>query len=92
MLAGVVGDLQHVEGDPVDAGLAQRVQTGDVRTAVVDLNLEQDFCVIFVQVIILKHRRKSHMRLRTIKIISTISASLLYSHKCLVRLIFNELL
>ncbi len=37
MPAGVVGELQYVERDAVDAGLAQGVQAGDVGAAVVDL-------------------------------------------------------
>lgn len=33
MLAGVVRDLEDVEGDAVDARLAQSVQAGDVRAS-----------------------------------------------------------
>ena len=33
MLARIVGDLEDVEGDPVDARLAQSVQAGDVRAS-----------------------------------------------------------
>ena len=33
MLSGVVRDLEDVEGDAVDAGLAQGVQAGDVRAS-----------------------------------------------------------
>ena len=33
----IVGDLEDVEGDPVDTRLAEGVESGDVRTGVVDL-------------------------------------------------------
>ena len=36
MLSGHVRDLQDVEGDPVDAGLAEGVEPGDVGTLVVN--------------------------------------------------------
>ena len=37
VLSRVVGDLQNVEGDPVDARLAEGVEPGDVGARVVDL-------------------------------------------------------
>lgn len=37
MSPGIVGDLEDVEGDAVDARLAEGVESSDVRTGVVDL-------------------------------------------------------
>ena len=50
MLSRVVRDLQHVEGYPVDTGLAQGVESGDVRTLVMDML--EDSCQLGVIVVL----------------------------------------